>query len=235
MAFSLCVYWGFRNIILIGQDLALTGSYMYADGNKIDLNNSEKTLIEVQDINGSTVYTYGDYYRYLKWFEQEIPLLQDVSVIDATEGGALIRGSLVMTFEEAIKKYCQGEMNYTNIFRMDVAKPIDERASRIVWSIINESKKRLQELDNKINFGMELIGDEKHNEEIEDIFVFYEEMDESYIIQRQIDATMLDEFMGIFEGEISSAEEQKERLYKYFNCLKEALIVIKKIWEQLYD
>lgn len=114
-AFSLAVGMGAKTVILVGQDLALTGNKTHADGtfqdtmDEIDVNNKE--YFEVEAVDGGKVLTRGDFKLYLDWFEKYIKAWDFLTTVDATEGGALIHGSKVMTLKKAVQKYCKREFN----------------------------------------------------------------------------------------------------------------------------
>ena len=95
-----------KNIILIGQDLAYTGEHTHAGGYDDHVLNEEVFIEMVEGIDGEQVKTRGDWTVYREWFEDFIQLHKEINLIDATEGGALIHGSKVMTFGAAIKEYC---------------------------------------------------------------------------------------------------------------------------------
>lgn len=96
---------GFQNIILIGQDLAYDAElHTHADGS---LRNPDfHDLEEVDGIDGGKVMSRFDWMNFTRFYEQEIIAHPNLNVIDATEGGALIRGTKIMTFREAIDTYC---------------------------------------------------------------------------------------------------------------------------------
>lgn len=114
-AFCVGMFMGARTIILMGQDLALTGNKVHADGTfknetcEIDMSTGE--FLEVDASNGGTVITRLDYKLYLDWFEEAIKKWPHIQVVDATEGGALIHGAKNMPLRKAIKKYCVKEYN----------------------------------------------------------------------------------------------------------------------------
>jgi hypothetical protein len=69
---------------------------------------------------------------------------------------------------------------------------------------------------------------------IQEICQFYDTLDESFFIQREIDATCLEEFMELFENqEACQRKERYERLEKYFCLLLEATSTVDAIWEKL--
>ncbi len=109
-AFAICYELGIKDIILIGQDLAYTGETTHAGGVISAGINGDIGTVMIDGIDGEKVRTRSDWIGYLRWFEHAIELIAheapDVSVIDATEGGALIRGTRVMTLREAISQTC---------------------------------------------------------------------------------------------------------------------------------
>lgn len=115
-AYTLGEYMGAKTIILIGQDLALTGNKAHVDGafqnEKCEIDLNSKAFSEVEAVGGGTVVTRNDFKFYLEWFERIIKAWKDhVQTIDATEGGALIHGAKNMTLKQAIKKYCTRKYN----------------------------------------------------------------------------------------------------------------------------
>ncbi len=102
-AFKILRNNGQKKIILIGQDLAYENGISHAGGHD---DNAGYARFEVEGINKEKVITRSDWLGYLKWFEKEIEDIknkrENIEVIDATEGGALIHGSQVMSFQEAI-------------------------------------------------------------------------------------------------------------------------------------
>ena len=58
---------------------------------------------------------------YLRWFEKQIKMYPDTTVIDATEGGTLKKGAILMTLKEAIEKNCNREINFKEL--IDGAEP----------------------------------------------------------------------------------------------------------------
>lgn len=106
-AFSLCKTLGFENIILIGQDLAYKGEVTHAEGDICSVQDEEDGICYVEGIDGNPIKSRHDWYIYLKWFENAISETKSTgNVIDATEGGAKIHGTEIMTLKEAIQKFC---------------------------------------------------------------------------------------------------------------------------------
>lgn len=114
-AYCLALNMGAKTVILIGQDLAMTGNKTHADGtfkekmDEIDINSKE--YFEVEAVGGGKVLTRADFKLYLDWYEKWIKKWNHITTVDATEGGARIHGSKEMTLKGAIHKYCKREYN----------------------------------------------------------------------------------------------------------------------------
>lgn len=156
-AYSLGINMGSEIIILIGQDLALTGNKTHADGTfqdkmeEIDVKNSD--YFEVDAVGGGKVLTRSDFKLYLDWFETRIKEWKNITTIDATEGGALIHGSKVMTLKSAIKKYCKKEFNVK--WHIDHSEKLfDGENKEIAVKFIEGIPKKLNEVEKKAKEGL---------------------------------------------------------------------------------
>lgn len=151
-AYSLGVYMGSKTIVLIGQDLALTDNKTHADGTfedkmkEIDMNQGE--YFEVESVDGGKVFTRLDFDHYRKWFEDYIKKWNMITLVDATEGGALIHGSKVMTLKNAIKKYCKSSFNVK--WHIDHTKKIFEGDQKeFALEYFKNASEKLKEIQNK--------------------------------------------------------------------------------------
>lgn len=109
--FSLLYKMGFNTIILVGQDLAYSGNKSHADGTYQKVMPEEKLAgaIQVKGNYEKTVLTRHDFKLYLDWFNKYVKDIQEyrgVRVINATEGGAFIENTEVMTLTDAIEETC---------------------------------------------------------------------------------------------------------------------------------
>lgn len=116
LAIATLISWGIKNIILIGQDLALTDNKKYAGGQCTEISDNNGNYIMVDSIEGGTVLTRQDLYQYIKWIEGLAERFPDVKVIDATEGGAKKKNTKIMSFEAAIDEYCRHEFDVSDIW-----------------------------------------------------------------------------------------------------------------------
>ena len=108
-AFSFLVKCGFKNIVFIGQDLAYSNTKTpagaaYDNEDIIKFEKSDKHFL-IEDIYGEQVYTEANMDLYRKWFERNIAEHDNIQFIDATEGGAKINGTEILSFRETIDKY----------------------------------------------------------------------------------------------------------------------------------
>lgn len=117
-AFGFARAMGFKRTILVGQDLALTGGQVYSGGLKNARAEAEEyDHLMVPGNVEDMVETRGDFYIYLIWFNQAVKDAEKVmEVINATEGGARIEGTKIMTLQEAVDTYCVKEYNVASIF-----------------------------------------------------------------------------------------------------------------------
>jgi hypothetical protein len=250
LAFSLCVYWGIQRIILVGQDLAFAGDRMYAGRDGVPELEAARTTIEVMGIDGEMLRTTIPMYSYLKWFEQEIALCPHVKVIDATEGGARIEGTQIMTLAEALESYAKEEYDIEQMIE-SVSPAFDKKQKEEIISHLNKSAGTLDELTRQLEKGMELarqggklvqqkVADMQQIMEIErqiqSICEYYDSLEESFFIQREIDATELEAYWALFQQEQNlSKKQQYDRLEAYFECILRAVRQVGSIWNKLVD
>lgn len=144
-AFSICETLGFKRIILVGQDLAYSGDYTHAGGKNVDVSNAGELTEIVEDINGNPIKTRCDWYIYLRWFNEAVELFDGEEVIDATEGGAKIKGTTVLTLSDAIEKYCMGTVDCEQIIS-NLKPSFDEREIHEISRFIKEDIKDLEKI-----------------------------------------------------------------------------------------
>lgn len=155
-AFQVAVDLGFRTIILVGQDLAYSSKQMYAGDSTPTLDQKMKATIEawglyeVEGYQGNTVYTTGDFYAYLEWFTNRISELGDQIVVNATEGGAKIPGTLQMPLSDAVTRYCNKELDFEEVYaKLPYMIPTDADR-RTCYQILQSYQSKLMTLQSKI-------------------------------------------------------------------------------------
>jgi hypothetical protein len=117
-------------IIFVGQDLAFTGNVFYVPGVEIhrtwrgEINRfcsmeqkewerivrNRPILRKVNDADGEPLFADDLLFTYLEQFEKDISKVA-CKVIDATEGGAQIKGTEAMPLEEVTRRYCETPIN----------------------------------------------------------------------------------------------------------------------------
>lgn len=111
-AFNVARLIGSKKIVLVGQDLAYDGEVSHTGDvkEKINYNNYNKLI---EGIHGEKLKTRADWVKFRNWFEKSIVELgEDIEVIDATEGGAKIQGTTILSLKETIEKYCVEEFDF---------------------------------------------------------------------------------------------------------------------------
>ena len=137
-AFSLLYKIGIDTIILVGQDLAYTNNKSHADGTFQETMNEEDTshFMMVEGNYEEKVPTRPDFKIFLDWYGRYIEGCKEhrerFRVINATEGGARIKGTEVMSLEDAIARECTKEVDIEKC--LDRLQPmLDQEARR--WSV----------------------------------------------------------------------------------------------------
>lgn len=217
---------GCNPIILIGQDLAYTDEKQHSDeahkafedSNAID---TKKEYLWVEDINGEKVRTTTSFNLFRSYFERRTES-DSATIIDATEGGAKIKGTKIMPFKEAIDTYCMKNKE----------KNMCEYLKDIPW----EDKKALEKYKEIIVSAKELIKvveelEEKMREHVKRI-AKYQTFD--------FDQASLDELVSCVytmqEGNnlISYVTQQNKDLATFYGHIyKQAIMNVKKLGNDL--
>lgn len=111
LTFSVCVELGFKDIILVGQDLAYDGERSHA-GNKEEHYGTTKDLM-LEGVDGKMIRSRYDWKEFVVWYQDMLTLLPDINVIDAKEKGAKIKGTTVMPLREALSSYCKQSFDFS--------------------------------------------------------------------------------------------------------------------------
>lgn len=199
-AFVLALYLGFRTIVLIGQDLAFTGGSTHTKEATVGRALSDeqykqrRKIVEVEGIDGTMLETDFQMWFYKQWFEKVIKMNQDqIKVIDATEGGAKIEGTIVQTLAETIEQECRGELDIYEIEKQIPPAFTLEQQKRLLKQL-HGMKKEVADFTEKID-GMikrqealvdamekHLMPQEKLLEELRRINQQYEEISQETIL-----------------------------------------------------
>jgi len=252
VAFTLAVAWGFRRLVLVGQDLALSKDKVHAGKDDIDVEKLTNNKIAVEGYYGEDVYTSPDYAEYIKWYNMVIENDPDLEVINATEGGARLNGTIQMPLSEVADKYCNGEFDFEGtIINM---KPSFSNESRLlVHDKWKTSVDNTNFLASKFREGIELVDKsvaiinegnydkdvvENTHKMIDKLIAECNEMDEIYFVD-QLTAGETEDILGdIYYAEKDNDKEHcriLEKLKKYLELMEKASTEAKSMFEQLID
>lgn len=155
-AFTLLRRMGFNTIILVGQDLAYPGNRSHAKAAYDDtVDRSNGVYFEVEDIHGGQVLTRMDMNHYRRWFEDQIAADHKLHMIDATEGGALIHGSEIMTLKDAIEREKTDEYNFDALIK-SVPNLFTPEEQQAVMAEIEKLPDKITSAQKKLEDGLEL-------------------------------------------------------------------------------
>lgn len=155
VAFALAQSWGYTKFVLVGQDLAMKGDVRYA-GNEDHGQDDKDIKIPIEGYYGDTVYTVPDLKIYLDWYEMMARSHPDFTIINSTEGGARIQGTVAMALEELANQFSDISYDYEGlitehppVFKDDL---YDEVCSNVRKSVDN-----LDEMKKKLSSGKEML------------------------------------------------------------------------------
>lgn len=147
--FSFARFLGADPIIMIGVDLSYPNGLAYAAGSLHDQRTikdieANRELFRVTDLDGNDVYTTFDYLFYLRWFESVAKDVSDVTLINATEGGALREGFQIRTLRDTLDEFCRTPNSFA-IWneRLDVHQMIDEKVA-LVYNRLRRGRRELR-------------------------------------------------------------------------------------------
>jgi hypothetical protein len=137
---TLCNEIGFKTIIIMGQDLAYASDGLTHAGGKDD-KRPEKLELYVKGNYEEKVHTRSDWFIFLRWYERFIKYgTENVRFINATEGGAYIEGTEVMTLREAIDECCKKDEGIDDIIKEVLNKDhsdIDNKSKEFLANSLN--------------------------------------------------------------------------------------------------
>lgn len=187
-AFQILKAMGCDPIILVGQDCAFeSAEKTHADdvSSVTKLNLRESDLIKVKGNYTDWVYTNNIYNIFRKNFVTDIASYAG-KCINATEGGAFIEGSELMTLQEAIDKYCTNEIDVKEVCNKKLKIPSESDVvsswstfKRVLKETINEVEEVISACDKgarEIEKFEERLANEGYNE-IEDFLERFPEKD----------------------------------------------------------
>lgn len=238
-AFGFAREMGFRRIILVGQDLALTDGKVYSGGwtnQRPEAEEFDHLMVPGNLVD--MIETRGDFYIYLLWFNQAIKDIKGhIEVINATEGGARIEGTEVIPLKEAIQKYCVHEYDVADIFnREDYIFPADKRKDiycELQWKRTEilaikrkmkkaaEAARRCHILTDRGDLGKEF---KTHNKLLSKISKMFDEDAAANLVYKYTEDIMLMQDMDLYVAE----EDNTKEMLRLYNKLEYD-------YQQMYD
>ena len=182
-------------------------------------------------------------------FENLASVYSDIQIIDATEGGALIENTIVMTLQEAIDRYCTTEYDIADILhrprRLFLGK--DEALIAHAYKKIKEHMAEYKEVFHQASEagkqGSMLISNGQYdknmlrdiNRRIQKADETYSMADEDLILKRCVGFEEYQLFTDLYQKEQKDEEKEAIRLYKkcesFFGALSDATTKITAIVE----
>lgn len=142
-AFNVARAMNAKRIVLIGQDLAFSGESTHAGGVANHSDDDRNGIVYVEDIYGNQIKSRGDWIIYINWFSATIEELGDsVDVIDATEGGAKLKGSRIMKLSDVIDEYCKSYFDFEKVL-MDLSPTFSDKEYQILKEDLFHMQKEL--------------------------------------------------------------------------------------------
>ena len=172
-AFQFAAYIGFKKMILVGQDMAFTNGISHTKGIEQAFgDNNEyiesRLLMDVEGNDGTMLKTDYQMYIYKHWFENLFLANKDnYEVINATEGGAKIKGTKIAALKDTIAVECQKKLDIYGILE-EIPPMFDrEQQERLLGKLKNmpdEVKKFQKHLDEVISKQEKLLKQIENNE-----------------------------------------------------------------------
>ncbi|WP_343186127.1 motility associated factor glycosyltransferase family protein [Anoxynatronum sibiricum] len=104
-ALDVAIRWGCNPIILTGQDLALLNGQTHSSAASSRIIKHQEMLTKITGYHGDLVYTTNNLNSYRHWIESRIHREPQLQCINATEGGARIKGTWQLTMKEVLQKH----------------------------------------------------------------------------------------------------------------------------------
>lgn len=127
--FAVCKELGAKTVILVGQDMA------YGPGEKthVGLRNEEyvaDSRFVYENNKGEKVQSRQDWHRFIKWYENAIPVCKFEHVVNTSMNGVKLPGTEIMSLSEAVDKYGREHSDVLELMQkaertFSVSRPFD--------------------------------------------------------------------------------------------------------------
>lgn len=249
-AFGLVVAWGYRKIVLVGQDLALTTDKVHAGEADRILPRSDAVRIEVDGYYGDKVYTTWDFNHYKEWYEMALRANDTLEVINATEGGVRIKGSIQMSLKEVVESYKAEPFDFEKAIR-DMPPTFSARQKEDILNLWRDSvtnldvlKERLSDGIDQAEEGIRLIRNKQYSESrivelqknLSQITQECDAMDEIYFLHEMAAKAEANVLGDIHVAREDAAEEVCrifEKISKYMKAMRAPVDEVKAMYEKI--
>ena len=154
-AFTILYMMGIKNIVLIGQDLSYKDNKTHAGEIDIRVQGENRSVQYVKGNYESLVKTRGDWVQFLKGYERTIKSLPEgVRVINATEGGAYIEGTELMTLREVSDSLCREDRHISETIEQVFEN--NKRDNTKICEFIKKSINEIEVMKRKLEKGITL-------------------------------------------------------------------------------
>ncbi len=142
-AFVVCTLLGIKRITLIGQDLAYDGNKHHAD----DVEEGDPIVSQrtIEGIDGKPVQSNEMWISFKNFYERQIEINPELEVIDATEGGALIKGTKIKKLSEVADDISEESIDFCGIIK-NIKKAQNKEEREITISKLRNWVSDLEEI-----------------------------------------------------------------------------------------
>lgn len=158
IAFSLACYFGFRKIILAGQDMAFTDGISHTAGIEGAFGDNDeyiqsRMLIKVEGIDGTLLDTDVQMWYYKQQFEKALRQNEGkLEVWNGTEGGVRIEGAPNVPLKELIERECLGEFAFSGLEQqVEAAFAQNPQGKELLLRQLGDMEKQAGKLDETIH------------------------------------------------------------------------------------
>jgi hypothetical protein len=168
--FAICKELGVQTVVLTGQDMAYNKQReSHVFGRNEDFVFEEKFVME--NNIGEKVQSRQDWYRFVKWYENAIPVCNFRNVINTSKHGVRIRGASYMPLEDVIKKYGHTHKDMKSILKT-AEKTFSQKRDIDVMHLYKEYEKELEQMSRIIE--RDSLSEQRKNFELYSLLEQYE-------------------------------------------------------------
>ncbi len=245
LAIQFAYFLGCNPIIFLGQDWAYSYAKDHADGSSIE-GGLPKDVVWVRGNYQENVPTNPTLYSGLKLVEDMIRETGDegIEFINATEGGAYIEGTKIMSFSDVVDIYLKKpiEKDFLQIDSESKLNDLIEKAIKInnrLGEIIKKAAQALSINNRILKKWMRNRNTEEIRSDVEKVNAINDEITFDEIFSSTTPNFFFKEFYHFHREEIDiEGQDTKNRIeqsIKYFTLIKEKTVEIKKYFDELLD